>query len=56
MFYYLFIYIQIQEKKLKMADIVPMKLVEYNDIVEHFNKFSSFNRKSENELKEKYKQ
>ncbi|KAJ0173602.1 hypothetical protein K1T71_010751 [Dendrolimus kikuchii] len=38
-----------------MVDIVPMKLEEYSDIVEHFNKYTSFSRKAENELKEKYK-
>lgn len=38
-----------------MTDIKPMKLEEYNAIVEDFNKLSSFSRKSENELKKKYK-
>ena len=33
-----------------------MKLEEYNAIVEDFNKLTSYSRKSENELKKKFKQ
>lgn len=32
----------------------PMKIEEYNAIVEDFTKLSSFTRKMENELKRKY--
>lgn len=33
-----------------------MRIEEYNAIVEDFNKLTSYSRKSENELKKKYKQ
>lgn len=33
-----------------------MKIDEYNAIVNDFNKLTSYSRKSENELKKKYKQ
>lgn len=36
--------------------IKPMKVEVYNAIVEDFKKLPSFSRKSENELKKKYKQ
>ncbi|XP_028177149.1 uncharacterized protein C15orf41 homolog [Ostrinia furnacalis] len=38
-----------------MASIKPLKLEVYNSIVSDFNKMNSFSRKSENELKKKYK-
>lgn len=42
-----------------MSAVIPqniMKIEEYNAIVEDFNKLTSYSRKSENELKKKYKQ
>lgn len=42
---------------LKMSQSMkPMKVEVYNAVVEDFNKLPSFSRKSENELKKKYKQ
>ncbi|KAL0819609.1 hypothetical protein ABMA28_007693 [Loxostege sticticalis] len=38
-----------------MAVIKPLKLEVYNAIVSDFNKLNSFSRKTENELKKKYK-
>ncbi|RVE50082.1 hypothetical protein evm_005288 [Chilo suppressalis] len=38
-----------------MQEIKPLKLDIYNDIVEDFNNLSSYTRKTENELKNKYK-
>ncbi|CAG9789344.1 unnamed protein product [Diatraea saccharalis] len=38
-----------------MLNIKPLKTEVYNSIVEDFNKMSSFTRKAENELKNKYK-
>lgn len=40
----------------KPPEVKPMKLEEYNSIIEDFNKYASFSCKAENELKRKYKQ
>lgn len=37
-------------------EIKPMSIKVYNAIVKDFNKMTSFNRKSEIELKKKYKE
>lgn len=42
-------------KYYEMAVIKPLKLEVYNAIVSDFNKLNSFSRKTENELKKKYK-